>query len=396
MNIGLFTETYYPEINGVASSVYALKEELERMGHNVYVFTTTSPGAPEHEKNVYRVHSLPCVLITDRRVGLFYQRKIASKIKRLKLDIIHTNTEFSLGIFGRIMARELKIPVVHTYHTIYEDYTHYVTKGIVFDNRVKRMARVFSKVSCNRVSEVIVPTDKVKRLLQDYHVDKEIRVIPTGIDLEKFNVIDKHSKQIRKIRENFGISEKDKVILFVGRISYEKNIDEIFDYLPEFLKRHTDSRFVLVGDGPEFKYFEKRAKESGCEDSIILMGERPYDEIQKYYLAGDVFVSASSSETQGLTFIEAMAAGLPVVAKQDECLDGILEPGKNGFFFRNKEEFHEALEQILYRKNGVNFEENARITAYDHSTRKFAKSVLSVYEDVLGYNEEMESLQQKG
>ena len=172
MNIGLFTETYYPEINGVAASVYVLREELEKQGHNVYVFTTTSPGAPKNEKNVYRVHSLPCILISDRRVGLLYQRKIAAVIKKLNLDIIHTNTEFSLGIFGRIMARELKIPIVHTYHTIYEDYTHYVTKGVLPDNKAKKAVRAFSKVCCNTVDEVIVPTEKVKELLRDYRVKR--------------------------------------------------------------------------------------------------------------------------------------------------------------------------------------------------------------------------------
>ena len=113
MNIGLFSETYYPEINGVATSVYTLKKELEHRGHNVYVFTTTTPGAPEHEHNVFRVPSIPFIFITERRVGLFYQPKIAHIIKKLNLDIIHTHTEFSLGIFGRIMAKDLKLPIVH-------------------------------------------------------------------------------------------------------------------------------------------------------------------------------------------------------------------------------------------------------------------------------------------
>ncbi|MFW5633138.1 MAG: glycosyltransferase, partial [Acetivibrio ethanolgignens] len=166
MNIGLFTETYYPEINGVANSVYMLKNELERAGHNVYVFTTTTPGAPEHEYNVFRVPSLPCILISERRVGMFYQLKLAHIIRRLDLDIIHTHTEFSLGVFGRIMARELKIPVVHTYHTIYEDYTHYVNKIHLasVDERAKAFVRMFTKICCNTVEQVVVPTKKVEEL----------------------------------------------------------------------------------------------------------------------------------------------------------------------------------------------------------------------------------------
>ncbi|HAU84530.1 MAG TPA: glycosyltransferase family 4 protein, partial [Lachnospiraceae bacterium] len=192
--------TYYPEINGVAASVYVLKEELEKQGHNVYVFTTTSPGAPKDEKNVYRVHSLPCILISDRRVGLLYQRKTASIIKKLNLDIIHTNTEFSLGIFGRIMAKELKIPIIHTYHTIYEDYTHYITKGVLLDNKAKKAVRAFSKVCCNTVDEVIVPTEKVKELLRAYHVKRHIEVIPSGIDLDKFDEGRYQAKELDEIR----------------------------------------------------------------------------------------------------------------------------------------------------------------------------------------------------
>lgn len=383
MNIGLFTETYYPEINGVAASVYVLKEELERQGHNVYVFTTTSPGAPKNEKNVYRVRSLPCILISDRRVGLLYQRKIASEIKKLNLDIIHTNTEFSLGFFGRHMAKELKIPIVHTYHTIYEDYTHYVTKGVLLDNKAKKAVRAFSKVCCNSVDEVIVPTDKVKELLRDYRVEKNIEVIPTGIDLDKFDEINYSQEELNVIRESCGIKKDDKIILYLGRLSQEKNIEELLTYMPSYMELHQDVKFVIIGDGPSSSHLKSMVKGLPCEHSILFLGEKPYDEIGKYYQIGDVFVSASNSETQGLTFIEAMASGLPVIAKEDRCLDGIMEEGENGYFFRNQEEFHKVLDKILYLKKDVLFSENAKETAYRFSTHEFANEILGVYKEVL-------------
>ena len=383
MNIGLFTETYYPEINGVAASVYVLKEELENQGHNVYVFTTTSPGAPKKEKNVYRVHSLPCVLISDRRVGMFYQRKIAAAMKKLDLDVIHTNTEFSLGIFGRIMAKELKIPIVHTYHTIYEDYTHYVTKGIILDNKAKKAVRIFSKVCCNTVDEVIVPTEKVEELLRQYHVKRDIKVIPSGINLDKFDHLNYSEEEIETIRLEHGIQKENKVILYLGRVSQEKNIEELIRYMPAYLERHDDAKFVIIGDGPDCSRLKNLAKEMGCEGSILFLGEKPYDDIGKYYQMGDVFVSASKSETQGLTFIEAMASSLPVVAKEDRCLEGILEEGENGFFFQNEEEFHDALDEILYSGNEFDYKINAKDTAYRFSTHNFAQAILEVYEDVV-------------
>lgn len=387
MNIGLFTETYYPEINGVAASVYVLKEELEKQGHNVYVFTTTSKGAPKNEKNVYRVHSLPCILISDRRVGLLYQRKIAVKIKKLNLDIIHTNTEFSLGIFGRIMARELKIPIVHTYHTIYEDYTHYVTKGVLPDNKAKKAVRAFSKVCCNSVDEVIVPTEKVKELLRDYRVKRHIEVIPSGIDLDKFDEGRYKAEELDKIRSEYGIQKNDKVILYLGRVSREKNIEELLYYMPSYMEKHEDTKFVLIGDGPVSSHLKNMVKGQACEDSILFLGEKPYDEVGKYYQLGDVFVSASNSETQGLTFIEAMASGLPVIAKEDKCLDGILEEGENGYFFRNQEEFHHALDNILYSGKDMQYRKRAKETAYRFSTHMFASEILDVYEDVLSRRE---------
>ena len=387
MNIGLFTETYYPEINGVAASVYVLREELEKQGHNVYVFTTTSPGAPKNEKNVYRVHSLPCILISDRRVGLLYQRKIAAVIKKLNLDIIHTNTEFSLGIFGRIMARELKIPIVHTYHTIYEDYTHYVTKGVLPDNKAKKAVRAFSKVCCNTVDEVIVPTEKVKELLRDYRVKRHIEVIPSGIDLDKFDEGRYKAEELDKIRSEYGIQKNDKVILYLGRVSREKNIEELLYYIPSYMEKHEDTKFVLIGDGPASSHLKNMVKGQACEDSILFLGEKPYDEVGKYYQLGDVFVSASNSETQGLTFIEAMASGLPVIAKEDKCLEGIMEEGENGYFFRNQEEFHHALDNILYSGKDMQYRKRAKETAYRFSTHMFASEILDVYEDVLSRRE---------
>lgn len=387
MNIGLFTETYYPEINGVAASVYVLKEELEKQGHNVYVFTTTSPGAPKDEKNVYRVHSLPCILISDRRVGLLYQRKTASIIKKLNLDIIHTNTEFSLGIFGRIMAKELKIPIIHTYHTIYEDYTHYITKGVLLDNKAKKAVRAFSKVCCNTVDEVIVPTEKVKELLRAYHVKRHIEVIPSGIDLDKFDEGRYQAEELDEIRTEYGIQKNDKVILYLGRLSQEKNMEELLSYMPFYMKKHEDAKFVIVGDGPASSHLKNMVKGLSCEKSILFLGEKPYDEVGKYYQLGDVFVSASNSETQGLTFIEAMASGLPVIAKEDKCLNGIMEEGGNGFFFRSQEEFVHALDNVLYSGKEEQYCKNAKETAYRFSTHVFASEILDVYEDVLSRRE---------
>lgn len=383
MNIGLFTDSYYPEINGVATSVLTLKNELELLGHTVYVFTTTSPGAPKYEHNVFRVPSLPCILITERRVGLFYQLKLASMIKKFNLDLIHTHTEFSLGIFGRIMARELHIPMVHTYHTIYEDYTHYVTHIKTLDRRAKAFARVFTRLCCNHVEQVIVPTGKVKELLLRYNVNRDITVVPTGVNLKKFDPSLYSNEDVKRIKDEIGIAPKDKVIIYIGRISKEKNIGEIIDAMPEYMKLRENTKFVIIGGGPDMDNLVKKVKSFNLEKRIIFTGPKPWDDIGLYYRVGDVFVSGSTSETQGLTYIEAMAAGLPVVARDDKCLDEILDIGKNGYKFTTKDELIHGLDAILYESCDIPYGENARIKMQKYSTEEFAKNILNVYEEVM-------------
>lgn len=384
MNIGLFTETYYPEINGVANSVYILKKELEALGHTVYVFTTTTPGAPEYEYNVFRVPSLPFILITERRIGMFYLPKLAGIIKKLNLDIIHTHTEFSLGIFGRIMAKELKIPMIHTYHTIYEDYTHYLTHFKALDARAKAFVRIFTKVCCNTVARVIVPTEKVKELLQKYSVYREISVIPTGVDLKKFNPALYKQEDIDKIKTEYGILQEDKVILYIGRVSREKNIIETINAMEYYMKDGKPVKFLIVGSGPEMDELKDRVSELDLQQKIIFAGSKPWDTIGLYYQVGDVFVSASQSETQGLTYIEAMAAGIPAVAREDRCLDGILFDGINGYKFTDQEGLIESLDKVLFTDTETPYGENARELMQKFSTETFGKSVEDVYEDVLG------------
>ncbi|BCN32497.1 glycosyltransferase family 4 protein [Anaeromicropila herbilytica] len=383
MNIALFTETYYPEINGVATSVLMLKTELEQRGHNVYVFTTKTPGAPEREFNVFRVPSLPFALLTERRVGLFYQPRLAGIIKRLNLDVIHTHTEFSLGIFGRIMAKELRIPIIHTYHTIYEDYTHYVTHSAkIIDDKAKAAVRTFTKVCCNHVEQVVVPTEKVKELLTDYDVVKDIAVVPTGIDLRKFDRSNFTKEEIISLREQFGVKASDKVILYLGRISKEKNLQEVIDAMPEYLADKENVKFVIVGNGPDKERLSELVNELELNNKIIFTGEQPWDIIAKFYQLGDVFVSASNSETQGLTYIEAMASGLPVVAREDRCLDDILIDGENGYSFTTKEGLMEGLDKVLFG-NIEKFSENSIRIVSRYSTEEFAKNIELVYQKVI-------------
>ncbi len=382
MNIGLFTDTYYPELNGVANSVYLLKKELEKKGHNVYVITTKTPDAPTNEKGVFRVPSKACSFVPERRIGLFYHPKIARKIHKMKLDIIHTNTEFAIGMFGRIMAHELFVPVVHTYHTIYEDYTHYIKKYISSEKRAKQIVKLFSKFSVRGAEELIVPTEKVANLMRRYGVKPDINVIPTGIDLGRFEARDS-LLQKSKLKASLGIPENNKVVLYLGRVSDEKNIDEVMIYLNRYMDQNGNVTFLVVGDGPQRSALERQARGLKHRKQIVFAGARPWDEITHYYQAADVFVSGSTSETQGLTYIEALASGLPVVARKDPCLDGVLFEGKNGYEFVDEASFVKGMDAVLKNPQGIDYEKNAMQSVEQFSTQQFADKVENIYFHVI-------------
>ncbi len=378
MNIGLFTDTYYPELNGVANSVFLLKQELEKKGHNVYVVTTKSPEAVEPEKGVFRVPSKAWEPVPERRIGMIYSPKIAHQIHKMKLDIIHTNTEFTVGMFGRIMAHELLVPVVHTYHTIYEDYTHYLKKYISSDKRARQFAKQFSKFSVRGAEELIVPTEKVAQLMRLYGVKPPINVIPTGIELSRYYPQDSEAKK-RKLKASLGIPEGNRVVLSLGRVSEEKNIDEVMQYLNHYMDRHQEVTFLIVGDGPYRSALERKCRLLKHRKQIVFAGAKPWDEICHYYQLANVFVSASTSETQGLTYIEALASGVPVLAREDPCLEGVLEHGRNGFGFEQETSFFEGLDQLLYSGRNDTFKKCALETAERFSTEQFANKVENIY-----------------
>lgn len=382
MKIGIFTDTYYPQINGVTTSILMLKEKLESLGHSIYIFTTTDPKSPANERNVYRLPSIP--FASSRRIGVIYHPNMARKIRALQLDLIHTHTEFSLGIFGRMIANELGIPTVHTMHTIYEQYTHYIAKVGALDAAAKTLARNLSRYFCNTADAVIAPTQKVEEMLRGYGVRNKIAVIPTGIELGKFSPVRYGTDEIMSLRTEYGIGNTDRVILYIGRISKEKNITEILYGLKRYLPQHPGTKFLIIGDGPDRENLQSLTQSLGIGKQVIFAGEKPWDRIGLYYQLGNIFVSASQSETQGLTYIEALAAGLPLIAKTDPCLDSVLLDGVNGFEFSDKIGFLNALEKALSNDTNLQGMSTAALgSTVSFSAITFAEKVSALYQDTL-------------
>ncbi|MEG0951713.1 MAG: glycosyltransferase family 4 protein [Niameybacter sp.] len=386
MNIGIFTDTYLPQINGVVSSIVTLEEQLKKQGHNVYIFTISHPHANDQKPYVYRIPSLPFVFLKDHRVGIIYSQKLVNRVKKLKLDIILSQTEFSLGFLAKLISKKIDVPIVHTYHTMYEEYMHYISKGVEFS---PELARKYSKMFCNSVDGVVAPTEKTKDLLLNYGVKKPIEVIPTGINFAPFSPSRYTKGEIQALKTQFKLSLDAPTVLFVGRIAKEKSIDVVLEAFPRVVEKIPKAKFFIVGDGPEMTHLRELVTKLGLEDAVIFAGLQPWATIGKFYQLGDVFVSASVSETQGLTFAEAMAAGLPVVAKHDESIEALVENDYNGRKFSNQEELSQALIDLLederYRKT---LSIHAMSSVAPLSDEIFGQNALAYYEHILALRQE--------
>lgn len=388
MKIGIFTDAYNPVTSGVVTSINMLEQELKKRGHEVYVFTTSKSIQPNEHQTLYMLKSIPLLIAKQykNRIATFYSREIAKQIKELNLDIVHTQTEFSLGAFGKIISRKYDIPFIHTYHTMWEDYIHYITPIKGRNIYLKRLARTFSRGFVRKAECVITPSNKTAKYLK-YKCkvkNKPIYVIPTGIDIQPFNKSNFTLEEKNKLKESLGIKKDEKVILFLGRVAEEKSIDVLMNAMPDVFKSYPNSKFLIVGDGPSKKALEEQASSLGIKDKVVFTGKIPYNEVPKYYNLGDVFINASITETQGLTFIEAMAAEVPIVAKYAPNLSEFIKNGKNGILVRKNSDFKDAIVNVLTNDNlRSTLITNGNSTAKEYSIEQFGDKLEMLYSEII-------------
>ncbi len=384
MRIALFTDTYTPEINGVASSCKALRDILVKNGHDVLVVTTNpfNNKVMQEKGGIVRVPGIEIKKLYNYRLAQLYNSEVMDIVRKFKPDIIHTQTEYSIGIFSRTAADNLKVPVVYTYHTMYEDYSYYITNGH-FDRVAKGIFRVLTKGLVNGADEFITPSLKTKDYMRQIGVDGYINVIPTGIDFSKFFPENIKPGTKEKLRKKFNIKPSTFTVLSLGRIAQEKSIDFSIDCFAYFIKKYPkiDAKMIITGKGPAEEELKKYVSDNNLNNKIIFTGPCDPSEVQNYYTLGDAFVSSSLSETQGLTYMEAMAAHLYVLARYDHNLVDVIQDGVTGFFFENKEEFAEKL-LIAYNmknKNDVSMLNKAIKGIDQYSIDTFYERIMKAY-----------------
>ena len=379
MNIGIFSDTYAPQINGVVTVIRALKKGLEQRGHCVYIFTVKHPNAEEEER-VFRLPSVRFPKEPQLRIGMFFNKQIFDMVKSLNLDIIHTQSEFSLYLASRKVSRKFNIPSIHTIHTYYPDYLYYLPplmKQIIERNVPGVLRRILRNQTC-----IISPSRKNADFLAQIKIPRPVRIIPNGIDLSHFYDRSPELKEAgRAIRERFAKNGED-IIVFVGRLGAEKNIHTLLDNFKEIIK-YRKTVLVLVGDGPDRRALELHCHEQGLSGSVFFTGYLQWpSEIKQIYAAADMFMSASHSEVHPITFIEAMAAGLPIVAASDISISDMVINGENGWALSDDTKLWEKAVDILDNPAArKTMSEKSEEISQNFTMERFVDSMITCYEE---------------
>lgn len=373
MRIGFFTDTFTPQINGVVTSIKLFREALERQGHTVYVFAPT-PRQPTDGPHVIRIPSVPFAFQPEYRLAAIYSQHAYNLVRRANLDIIHSHDPFAIGLFGLSMAKRFRIPYIHTYHTLYPEYVHYIWET----EFTREMAERLSKQFCEQCDVVIAPSTKINRALTEWGVRTSILTLPTGVDTGRFAQRDPEA--IAAFRERFHVPAGDRLLAFVGRLGTEKNVDLLVDALAQV--KAPGARLLIVGDGPYRHDLVKHIERANVGDRVTFTGYLGPEDVRSAYQASEALFFASTSETQGLVVAEAMAAGLPVVAVDDLAIADAVTEGVNGFLVPERPEaLADAVDRLLCDPSMQRAMAAASLErAHDLSIDRQAEKLVGVYE----------------
>ena len=380
MRILMVSDVYFPRINGVSTSIQTFKSELKKMGHQVVLIAPDYKSNSGSEQDIIRIRSRKIPFDPEDRMMNY--RSILKQVPELKqtgFDLVHIHTPFVAHYAGVKIARELEIPCIITYHTLFEEYLyHYIP--FVPKQMLRLFARRFSCDQCNQVSGVVAPSSIIVNLLKNYGVDNNITIIPTGIDSKKFE-----TGQGGRFRTRFEIPDNKKVLLNVSRIAFEKNIGVLIEMLKQVKSHIPGVLLVIAGEGPAKKSYIQQVSRMGLEDSVSFVGYLDRDsELVDCYNSADLFVFSSKTETQGLVLLEAMAAGTPVVSVAAMGTKDILNGCKGARISDGSvDDFCTKVVTLLKDRNALeNAQYNARAYVRQWDSTALAKKMLEFYKQI--------------
>jgi 1,2-diacylglycerol 3-alpha-glucosyltransferase len=381
MNVGIFADCYIPTASGVVTSAVQLREGLERRGHRAIIVTVDTPPHKENDGAVYRFPSIPFNKDADFRLGVVSQGSVNRILERERIDLIHTHTEFSVGWAAKRAARLMNLPLVHTAHTLYEDYRHYLFLGRLLPAKV---IQTFLGLYLSDCDALICPSAKAVNYFRSVVPDVKTVVIGNGVCKSQFRPVPLAVEERDRTRKALGIRVEDKVILYVGRMGKEKRVRELFTVLVPLLRREPHYKALFVGCGPCLQQVARVAKQEGLSKRAILPGHVDWRHVYRYYSIADVFATASLSEVHPMTLIEASMCGLPIVARRDEGYAGLVQDGCNGYLADLDSQLAERLGELLEDDGKrLEFSKNGLMLSDRHDSERHVERIESLYHQIV-------------
>lgn len=386
MRIALFTETYLPSINGVVTHVKTLKEGLEALGHTVLVVTADS----RVNNHVIADDVMYCPAVKLKKIYNYdiappISKERLDKIKCFAPDIIHIHNEFGVGISGVLIARTLKVPLVYTLHTMYDDYVYYVAKTKGFGKIVTSASHLYAKMLASTASAITGPSPKVSEYFKACGVKKPVHVIPNSVELDVFKPENVDRNDAVRMRRKFGFADDDMVFCFCGRLGKEKNITLLLEYWAKNVRPEDKIKLFILGDGPLHEQHCKEADELGISDMVKFAGRVEHPDLPVYYACCDAYITASLSDTCSISMLEGMAMHLPVLSLKDDLNVGQVKDGINGYNFTDADSMYELLKKLrdMPKDELAEFGRQTRESIKTSGAVRLANDLLDVYKEAI-------------
>jgi glycosyltransferase involved in cell wall biosynthesis len=401
MRIAMLTNNYKPYVGGVPISIERLAGGLRSLGHEVYIFAPSYEGEAE-EPFVIRYHSRKKKLRGEYVVPDIFDPKIEEVFTTISFDLIHVHHPMLMGYTAQYLSKKYHLPIVFTYHTRYEQYLHYILpvekwnsagrkernstfrsleKKLLFNGGGK-LVTIHNRIFTNQCDLVFAPTPSIKEYLLEHGTNTAVEVIPTGLSGKEFEF---NKSRVKEIRRKF-LGPKKCLFCTVSRLEKEKNIDFLLEGLKELKENWGDCfRLLILGEGTQKEELIARTAELGLKDNVTFCGLIPHEELTNYYHASDLFLFASQSETQGIVLLEAMAAGLPVIAIKASGVTDVVKDGKNGYMTeKDSKEWEKKLELVITKKHLYEqMKQEAIKVAKQYLAVQVARNVEKYYQSVL-------------
>lgn len=380
MKILIASDSYRFSTSGVANVVISLADGLRRRGYEVKVLSLSNSSASYKEGDDYFIRSAPSFLYPDVRISFAHSDPLLDELIEWKPDVIHLHTEASVARMARVIAEKTNAPLIMTAHT---DYAYYAFRRFHSSRPVRRLMKTLGKRVYRKTAAVTVPSEKARAFPQLAPVADRTVLLPNGIKLDRYQR-SVSPEEKAALFKRYGLTDNGCTLVMVTRVSREKNIMEILHFLPALLKEVPAAHLLIVGDGPDRKRLESHCAACHLNENVTFVGRISPEEVYRYYAMGDVFVSASVFEVHSLSYLEAMACGLPLICHEDESLRGVLKHGENGFIYRTEQEFVQDVAAVLTdRALKEKMRENAVRSAQAFSDQVFVDNMIAEYESVL-------------